>query len=161
VGLPDERLEVVFDAGLMIPLELVLALEQRGRPNKRGRVHTRIDRIPGSPPGAMFGGRCQGMCPMCRAPVGRMLAPPPIRANREDNMPLIQVKLIEGVFTSSQKKEIVERLTDAMVEIEGENLRQYTWCLVEEVASGEWGFGGQTPTADDVKALARGEVAAT
>jgi len=100
------------------------------------------------------------MCPMCGVAVWRMLAAPRIRANEENSMPLIQVKLIEGVFTASQKQEIVQRLTDAMVDIEGENLRQYTWCMVEEVASGEWGFGGQTPTADDVKALARGEVAA-
>lgn len=75
-------------------------------------------------------------------------------------MPFIQVKLIEGVFTAPQKQEIVQRLTDAMVEIEGENMRQVTWCVIEEVASGEWGIGGQTLTADDVKALARGEVAA-
>ena len=71
-------------------------------------------------------------------------------------MALIQVKLIEGVFTSPQKQEIIERLTDAMVAIEGENMRQATWCVIEEVASGEWGVGGQTLTADDIKALARG-----
>jgi 4-oxalocrotonate tautomerase len=84
-----------------------------------------------------------------------------IRPDKEDNMPLIQVKLIEGVFTAPQKQEIIERLTDAMVAIEGEEMRSVTWCLVEEVASGEWGFGGQTPTTDDVKALARGGVAAS
>ncbi|MGB0094588.1 MAG: 4-oxalocrotonate tautomerase family protein [Solirubrobacteraceae bacterium] len=71
-------------------------------------------------------------------------------------MRFIQVKLIEGVFTALQKQEIVERLTNAMVEIEGENMRQVTWCVIEEVASGDWGIGGQTLTADDVKALARG-----
>jgi 4-oxalocrotonate tautomerase len=69
---------------------------------------------------------------------------------------LIQVKVIEGVFTAPQKREIVERLTDAMVQIEGENMRRNIWCLLEEVASGDWGVGGQTLTADDVKALARG-----
>jgi 4-oxalocrotonate tautomerase len=74
-------------------------------------------------------------------------------------MRLIQVKVLEGVFTAPQKREIVERLTDAMVEIDGENMRQLTWCVVEEIASGDWGVGGQTLTADDVKALARGEVA--
>ena len=73
-------------------------------------------------------------------------------------MPLIQVKVIKGVFTAPQKREIVERLTNAMVEIDGENMRELTWCVVEEVASGDWGIGGQTLTADDVKALARGEV---
>jgi len=71
-------------------------------------------------------------------------------------MALIQVKLIEGVFTAPQKQEIVERLTDAMVEVEGENMRQAVWCVIEEVASGGWGIGGTTLTADDFKALARG-----
>lgn len=72
-------------------------------------------------------------------------------------MPLIQVKVIKGVFTAPQKQEIVERLTEAMVEVEGENLRQMTWCVLEEVANGEWGIGGQILLADDIRALARAE----
>ena len=71
-------------------------------------------------------------------------------------MPLITVKLIEDVFTSDQKREIVERLTDAMVSIEGENMRSLTWVVVEEVASGDWGMGGKPVSTDDVKALAAG-----
>jgi 4-oxalocrotonate tautomerase len=71
-------------------------------------------------------------------------------------MPLIQVKLIENVFTHEQKQEIVRRLTDAMVEIEGENMRPVTWCVVEEVRSGEWGIAGNPLTTSDVKALAAG-----
>ena len=58
-------------------------------------------------------------------------------------MPLINVKLIEDVFTPDQKREIVERLTDAMVSIEGENMRSVTWVVVEEVASGDLGHGRQ------------------
>lgn len=57
-------------------------------------------------------------------------------------MPLIQVKLIENVFTPEQKQQIVHRFTDAMVEIEGENVRAVTWCIVEEVRSGDWGIAG-------------------
>jgi 4-oxalocrotonate tautomerase len=75
---------------------------------------------------------------------------------KEKCVPLIQVKVLEGVFTTQQKQEIIERLTDAMVAIEGESMRQSTWCLVEEVASGAWGIGGQPITADDQRALARG-----
>jgi 4-oxalocrotonate tautomerase len=71
-------------------------------------------------------------------------------------MALIQVTVIEGIFTAQQKREIIGRLTDAMVEIEGESMRRSIWCLVEEIASGDWGVGGQSLTADDVKALARG-----
>jgi 4-oxalocrotonate tautomerase len=77
-------------------------------------------------------------------------------------MPLIQVKLIEEVFTPTQKKEIIAKLTDAMVSIEGENMRPVTWVVIEEVRSGEWGIGGQAMTTEDVRALAGGksEVAA-
>ena len=71
-------------------------------------------------------------------------------------MPLINVKVIEGVFTDTQKHEIVERLTDAMVSIEGENMRGVTWCVVEEVLSGDWGIGGKPLSTADVKALAAG-----
>ena len=71
-------------------------------------------------------------------------------------MPLINVKLIEDVFTSEQKEQIVERLTDAMVSIEGENMRGVTWVVVEEVKSGDWGIGGKALSTDDVKALAAG-----
>lgn len=71
-------------------------------------------------------------------------------------MPLINVKLIEDVFTPGQKQEIVETLTDAMVSIEGENMRQVTWVIVEEVRSGDWGIGGRALTTEDVTALAAG-----
>jgi 4-oxalocrotonate tautomerase len=69
-------------------------------------------------------------------------------------MPLIQVKLIEEVFTPAQKREIITKLTDAMVAIEGENMRSVTWVIVEEVRSGDWGIGGEAMTTDAVRALA-------
>lgn len=71
-------------------------------------------------------------------------------------MPLIEVKLIKNVFSPEQKREMIERLTDAMVEIEGENMRPVTWVTVEEVASGDWGIGGNALTTEDVKALQSG-----
>ena len=74
-------------------------------------------------------------------------------------MPLIQVKLVENVFSPEQKGEIIERLTDAMVEIEGENMRPVTWVTIEEVSSGDWGIGGNALTTDDVKALQAGVAA--
>jgi 4-oxalocrotonate tautomerase len=71
-------------------------------------------------------------------------------------MPFISVKLIKDVFTADQKREIVERLTDAMVSIEGENMRPVTWVVVEEVRSGDWGIGGKPLSTEDVEALAAG-----
>lgn len=71
-------------------------------------------------------------------------------------MPLIQVKIIEGVFSPEQKQEIIKKLTDTMVSIEGENMRQVTTCIIEEVKSGDWGIAGKPLTTSDVKALAAG-----
>jgi 4-oxalocrotonate tautomerase len=69
-------------------------------------------------------------------------------------MPLINVKVIEGVFSAEQKTRIIRNLTEAMVEIEGEGMRPVTWTVVEEVKSGDWGIGGKTLATADVRALA-------
>lgn len=68
-------------------------------------------------------------------------------------MPLINVKLIEGVFNETQKRKMVTDLTDAMVAIEGENMRQVTWVVIEEVKSGNWALGGKPLTIADVQML--------
>ncbi|MBC7899852.1 MAG: 4-oxalocrotonate tautomerase family protein [Saprospiraceae bacterium] len=72
-------------------------------------------------------------------------------------MPLLNVKVMEGVFTPTQKQEMIRKLTDTMVSIEGENLRAVTWVVIDEVKSADWGIGGNSLTTDDVKALAAGE----
>ena len=72
-------------------------------------------------------------------------------------MPLINVKLLEGVFSSAQKQEMIRKLTDAMVSIEGESMREVTWVILEEIKSGEFGIGGRPLTTSDVKALAAGK----
>ena len=69
-------------------------------------------------------------------------------------MPLINVKVIEGVFSTEQKTHIIRKLTDAMVEIEGEAMRPVTWIVIEEVKSGEWGIAGKPLSTADVRALA-------
>ena len=69
-------------------------------------------------------------------------------------MPLIEVKMIEGVFNAAKKQEIVKKLTDTMVSIEGEALRPYTLVLLHEVRSGDWGIGGKGLTTSDVHAIA-------
>jgi 4-oxalocrotonate tautomerase len=69
-------------------------------------------------------------------------------------MPLINVTLIEGVFDDDQKRSMIEKLTDTMVEIEGENMRSVTSVIIDEVKSGDWGLGGQPLTTEAVQALA-------
>ena len=72
-------------------------------------------------------------------------------------MPLVNVKVLEGVFSDSQKREMVEKLTDTMVSIEGENMRKATIVVIEDVKSGDWGVGGTPLTTEDVKAMAVGK----
>jgi 4-oxalocrotonate tautomerase len=71
-------------------------------------------------------------------------------------MPYINVKLIEGVFTPEQKRQIAEQLTDTMVGIEGENMREVTTVVIDETKSGDWAIGGRCLTTEDVLALASG-----
>jgi 4-oxalocrotonate tautomerase len=73
------------------------------------------------------------------------------------HMPFINIKLIEGVLSDAQKQEMIKKVTDAAVSVEGENLRSVTWCVLEEVISGDWGIGGKGLTTADVKALAAGK----
>lgn len=69
-------------------------------------------------------------------------------------MPLINVKVIENVFSPAEKKQIAEKLTDALVAIEGEALRPYTVVVIDEVRSGDWAVGGRTLSTADARALA-------
>ena len=68
-------------------------------------------------------------------------------------MPIVDIPLIEGVFDKNQKQEMIRKVTDAMVDIEGEAMRGVTWVRLYEVASGEWGMGGKGITTADVKAM--------
>ena len=72
-------------------------------------------------------------------------------------MALVQVKVIEGVFSDAQKRAMIEKVTDAMVSVEGENMRQVTWVTIEDIKSGELGIGGKALTTEAVKALAAGK----
>ena len=69
-------------------------------------------------------------------------------------MPLVDIQLIKGVFTPDQKKQMIQKVTDAMVAVEGETMRPVSWVRVQEIESGEWAIGGNPLTAADVKAMA-------
>jgi len=71
-------------------------------------------------------------------------------------MPFVNVKLVEGANTEAEKREMIEKITDVMASIEGENMRPYVWVLIEEVKSGQWGAGGNPVTAEALKALRSG-----
>ncbi len=68
-------------------------------------------------------------------------------------MPLVDIELIEGVFSKQQKQEMIHKITDAMVAIEGEAMRGVTWVRVHEVPDGNWAIGGRPVTAAEIKAI--------
>jgi 4-oxalocrotonate tautomerase len=69
-------------------------------------------------------------------------------------MPFVSVKVIEGVFDDSRKRQIAEQVTEAMVRVEGEAMRPVTWVVIEEVKSGDWSIGGNQLTTEAVLAMA-------
>lgn len=73
-------------------------------------------------------------------------------------MPLVNVQIIENVFTSEQKQQIISKITDAMVSIEGEALREVTWVKIEEIKEGNWGIGGKGLHARDVHRMQKAGV---
>jgi 4-oxalocrotonate tautomerase len=75
-------------------------------------------------------------------------------------MPLVDIHVIRDVFTPAQKQALIEKVTDAMIAIEGENMRGVTWVKINEVESGDWAIGGKALTTKKVKSLAAGRGAA-
>ena len=69
-------------------------------------------------------------------------------------MPLIDIEVIKDVFTPAQKGELIERVTDAVVSVEGEKLRPVTWVRIKEVEQGDWAIGGTRLTSKDVHRMA-------
>ena len=74
-------------------------------------------------------------------------------------MPLVTIDVIKNVFTPDQKQALIEKVTEAMIEVEGENMRPVTWVRIQEVEGGDWAIGGKTLRAADVHALAAGQAA--
>ncbi|ALA60615.1 tautomerase family protein [Nitrospira moscoviensis] len=69
-------------------------------------------------------------------------------------MPLVQLKGLSGYLSLEQKQELIRKVTDAIVSVEGEGLRPVTWVIVEDVPSGQWGVGGSPVTTEGLKKMA-------
>ena len=75
-------------------------------------------------------------------------------------MPLVTIDVIKDVFTPAQKQDIITRVTEAMIQVEGETMRPVTWVRINEIADGDWAIGGNMLTASDVHQMAAGDKAA-
>jgi 4-oxalocrotonate tautomerase len=74
-------------------------------------------------------------------------------------MPLVTIDVIKDVFSPSQKKELIAKVTEAMIQVEGENMRPVTWVRINEFESGDWAIGGKALQASDVRALSAAKAA--
>ena len=74
-------------------------------------------------------------------------------------MPLVTIDVIKDVFTPSQKQDLIAKVTEAMVAVEGESMRPVTWVRINEFAPGDWAIGGKRLGAADVHAMAGRKVA--
>lgn len=73
---------------------------------------------------------------------------------RIDHSPIQGIK---NVFTSDQKGQLIDRVTEAMVSVEGEAMRGVPWVRVHEVEEGDWAIGGTRLTAAHIHRMANGK----
>jgi len=58
-------------------------------------------------------------------------------------MPIINIRFIKDVVaTEEQKAELIQRMTDTFVDVLGDVVRPFTYCIIDEVPIGLWGIGG-------------------
>jgi len=74
-------------------------------------------------------------------------------------MPLVTIDVIKNVFTPSQKEIMITKVTEAMIEVEGESMRPVTWVRINEIEQGDWAIGGKLLKAADVHAMAAAKAA--
>ena len=74
-------------------------------------------------------------------------------------MPMVTIDVIKDVFSPVQKQQLIAKVTEAMIAVEGENMRGVTWVRIQEFEGGDWAIGGKALHASDVKALAAGKAA--
>ena len=74
-------------------------------------------------------------------------------------MPMVTIDVIKDVFTPEQKQKLVTKVTEAMIEVEGEGMRPVTWVRIQEFESGDWAVGGKALRTADVQALAKSKAA--
>jgi 4-oxalocrotonate tautomerase len=71
-------------------------------------------------------------------------------------MPVVNVKVMENVLTLDQKSEIAKQVTETVASVIGEPVRELTWVIVDDIASGALSIGGNQITTEAVKEMLAG-----
>ena len=69
-------------------------------------------------------------------------------------MPLVEVKLVDEVYSEAERIELISKVTEAIISVKGESIRPLTWVLIETLPSLQWGVGGKVLTAEQARAFA-------
>ena len=68
-------------------------------------------------------------------------------------MPLVNVKLFKNEYSQEESEALIKKITDVIVSFSGEQLRDATWVVIEEVKDGQWGVGGNALSLEDVREM--------
>ena len=75
-------------------------------------------------------------------------------------MPFVNVRTLKGALTAEQKRQLQERITDLLVEVEGHgnaNFRQFVWVMIEEEDPVNWSIGGIQASLELLERLRKSE----
>ncbi len=58
-------------------------------------------------------------------------------------MALVTIWVLRDEYGPQQKAELIRNVTDAVAHALGEDVRDSTWVVIEEIQRGDWGVGGR------------------
>lgn len=73
-------------------------------------------------------------------------------------MPFLNLRTIEGLLTDEQKKYLMDKFTDLLVETEGggnPEFRKMVWIQIEEEEPRHWQIGELRPTPESIAGFVR------
>jgi len=71
-------------------------------------------------------------------------------------MPYVTISTVRGILDAGQKKTLLERVTDLLVEVEGQgnpDFRRNVWVRIDEQEPAHWSLGGMQPTPEIIAGM--------
>jgi 4-oxalocrotonate tautomerase len=66
-------------------------------------------------------------------------------------MPLVNIKVIENVFTAEEKAALLKGVIQALADVDGDGMRSYTVVVLEEVRTDSYPVSGRLPLTRNVR----------
>ncbi len=71
-------------------------------------------------------------------------------------MPFAKINTVKGALNEDEKRILKEKITDALVEVEGggnPDFRQHVWVVIDEIEGPNWSIGGMEPSAEMIQQM--------